>query len=521
MPDTLADARQKVALILEKIAQGVYEKEEVIRLALLAAISGESIFLLGPPGVAKSLIARKLKYAFRDGKSFEYLMNKFSTPDEIFGPVSIKKLKDEDKYERLTEKYLPGANIVFLDEIWKAGPSIQNALLTILNEKVYRNGEQEVEVNIRAIISASNEVPRHADGVDALWDRFLLRYYITEIRNHKNFIQMITSTEDVYEDKVPEDAKITAEEYENWSKSIDQIQIPEEVSSTIQLLKHKITEHNERQASPEEQILVYDRRWKKIIRLLRTSAFLNNREKVDLMDCFLIGHCLWSRPSEFEKINQMLHETICKHGYSLALNLSSLKEELSEFESEVEQETKVKKSIFVDELQSVDLHYLEILDLKQYFDGYLIKRSDFSKLSREETQSISLYDAEKALTNRVNAQLGREENTIDINYNSKMMTFKLRTQKSEQTEIIEKKPHPILVKHWDERVEAIEQFIQKQQNRLENERPDSLDKTAENLFVHPKLSEVVESNWQEVRKKLDSLKLRTEKLAFAYRHLME
>lgn len=511
--------REKIKKILDFVAKGVYEKDEVIRLALLTSLAGESIFLLGPPGVAKSLIARRLKYAFRDGKSFEYLMNKFSTPDEIFGPVSIKKLKDEDKYERLTDKYLPGANIVFLDEIWKAGPAIQNALLTILNEKIYRNGEQEVQVNIRGIISASNEVPYQGEGVDALWDRFLVRYFIKEIKNSNNFLKMITSTEDVYEDEVPEDAKITDEDYLSWSKAIDKIELPPEVLNTIQLIKHKLAEFNESQASAEHKIEVFDRRWKKIVRLMRTAAFLNGRSKVDLMDCFLIAHCLWGRPEQMDRVMDLVSETIRKHGYTLALNLQTLKQELKEFEEEVYQETKIQNKVFKNELITVEKDYYEVLDIKQYFDGFLIKKADFAKLNRDENVSISLYDENQALTNRLNAKLSTEENSIEIFYNSKTTRYPLKTQKAETTEVILKKPHPVILKYWDERIETLQKYIQEQKAKLNQESPDELNHLQENLFVHPNLSQIVEANMKDVIKTLDTLELRVEKLAFYYQSL--
>lgn len=156
-------------------------------MAFLSSIAGESIFLLGLPGVGKSLIARRLKLAFRDARSFEYLMSRFSTPDEIFGPVSISKLKDEDTYERLVEGYLPTADVVFLDEIWKAGPSIQNALLTVLNEKLFRNGDHELRLPLKGIISASNELPAQDEGLEALWDRYLIRIVVPPLISEKAF----------------------------------------------------------------------------------------------------------------------------------------------------------------------------------------------------------------------------------------------------------------------------------------------------------------------------------------------
>ncbi|MCB0560435.1 MAG: AAA family ATPase [Lewinellaceae bacterium] len=508
--------RTKVAELLNSLCEGLYEREESVKLALLSAVAGESIFLLGPPGVGKSLIARRLKYAFKDGVSFEYLMSKFSTPDEIFGPVSIKKLKEEDKYERLTERYLPGANIVFLDEIWKAGPAIQNALLTILNEKIYRNGGEDMQVNIRGIITASNELPPGNSSLDPIWDRFLIRLEVGNIRQFRNFLDMITDTRDVYEDGIDEALKLTEKELQDWSARIDEVELPAEVLNTIQVVKIGMETYNARPNNADKLITVHDRRWKKIVRLLRTAAFLNGRTQVDLMDCFLMVHCLWGKPSQVDIIREIVTEAIRRHGYTMAVNLQMAKREVSDFEEDVDQEIKVRHTVTEEQLMPTEDEYYELLKEDDRFEGTLIRIKQFQKLQMDEAEAVNFYDQQFNLVNRLKAQKGSRQFTVDVFYNSERYTYPLRTRKAERTQVIFKKPHPIVEKHWDERLQRLNAYLSQQLEKIQAHAPNELNHLDENLFVDAEWSEVVRANLREVSEALQNLKLRLEKVQYGY-----
>ena len=318
---------ERFKLLLREMNRGIYEKETEISLSLLAALAGESIILLGPPGVAKSMVARQLKNAFRDAHSFEYLMSRFSTPDEIFGPVSIQKLKTSDTYERAVDGYLPTADVVFLDEIWKAGPAIQNTLLTVINEKIFRNGNREMHLPLKLLVAASNELPAKGEGLEALWDRFVIRIESRPIKMEKNFRAMllevksslevkseerrVKNSTDLFEDTISDeqigaDVSISPAEYAEWSQAIDKIGVKEEVLDAISRIRKVLRAVNVDEAAERRNIYVSDRRWKNIVRLLRTSAFMQDREEVDICDLLPIYHCLWQEPEERDAIRSIV-----------------------------------------------------------------------------------------------------------------------------------------------------------------------------------------------------------------------
>ena len=278
--------KERADLLLKQLCNGLYEKEQAVALSLLCAVAGESIFLLGPPGVAKSMIARRMKQAFRDGKNFEYLMSRFSTPDEIFGPVSISRLKDEDKYEHITDGYLPEADVVFLDEIWKAGPSIQNTLLTVLNEKIFRNGQNTVPLPLKLLITASNELPAEGEGLEALWDRFLIRYFVNPIEDPSSFEYMITSDNVQIEAEVDNSLSFSEEEYHEWHEQSKKTAYSAGIMQTIHAIKNLINEYNQHDEREEERQHLYitARRWQKKFALMRTAAFINNETSIHYAD---------------------------------------------------------------------------------------------------------------------------------------------------------------------------------------------------------------------------------------------
>lgn len=294
--------QQKLIKLINALSENLVERKDVIQLSLLTMLAGENLILIGPPGTAKSEIGRRMSQVIKDVNYYEYLLTKFTTPEEIFGPLSIKELK-EGNFKRNTQGYLPTSNVVFLDEIFKANSAILNSLLTIINEKIFHNGKDKEKSPLVSLIGASNELPIGDDELSALYDRFLVRKFVGYV-SEKNIDTLFHIQTEEF--KLNENLKFTTDEIKSLQKEIQNIAIPKKIIQVIKNIRSAIKK--EFKENMDESFS--DRRLVKIQKLLKSSAFTNNRQEVNISDILLLKHCLWNNPENRDKVSSIINSEI-------------------------------------------------------------------------------------------------------------------------------------------------------------------------------------------------------------------
>ncbi len=278
------------------------DKQEIIRLLMVSAIAGEHMVLVGPPGTAKSAIIRMFAQLI-DAKYFEYLLTRFTEPNELFGPVDIKEFR-EGRYTRRTEDMIPEAEIVFLDEIFKSNSAILNSLLTIINERRFASGGDVREVPLISMFAASNEVPND-ENLSAMFDRFLLRvrsenldsYHFHELvaRGVANEVRRMTGRQGQLKPLT------SARELHALQRNFDRLMVfPEDFLAKYKGLIFQIR---------SEGITVSDRRVVKLLKLFASSAVFDGRDHVTDGDFFVLRH-IWNNLDQAELLEEIVNPIV-------------------------------------------------------------------------------------------------------------------------------------------------------------------------------------------------------------------
>ena len=360
--------KKRIRSILNLLNKGLYEREEIIAITLLSALAEQNIFLFGAPGTAKSLISRRLSKAFETNNYFEHLMQKFSTPEEVFGPISITELK-KDNYIRKTEGFLPEAEFAFLDEIWKSSPAILNTLLTIINEKKFKNGSDIKEVPLKVLISASNETPPENQGLDALYDRFLTRLLVPPVTERSNFetiLQNGSSSENI---TIPDNLKLKNDELQKWQIEINKVKLSADTLHIINGIRLEFEKLN-RSKTKEEVIYVSDRRWQKAATLLKASAFFCDRLETNIADCLLLSYCLWTKPENRENVKNIVEEIIKDNGFQSDVSLLEIDTEKDNLEKEINSELYYSLDVYKTVQLTGNVNYFKCVREFKLNDGW-------------------------------------------------------------------------------------------------------------------------------------------------------
>ena len=289
MPDSTA----KFAAIRDELNHVFLERAELIDGALCALLSASHVLVIGPPGTAKSMLADEICRRIEGANYFQWLLTKFSTPEEIFGAVSLKGLEQDD-YRRVTDNKLPETHIAFLDEIFKANSSILNALLTVINERVFHNGRQRITVPLITLFGASNELPDEEE-LTALFDRFMLRFMVDYIGEDFRFLKMLEGMPPVGR------TSISLDELRELQGRAAAVRVPAGIMRSIAELRHSLA---------SQQIIVSDRRWRNSLAIVRAHAFIFGRDVASEDDLLFLEHVLWKDPEELPKVRDILRRLV-------------------------------------------------------------------------------------------------------------------------------------------------------------------------------------------------------------------
>lgn len=286
-------------LILDEVASTYLERRAAIEAVIMAILSKQHAFILGPPGTGKSEMTRDIIGRIVDATYFEQLLSKTRPDAAVLGPYNLPLLKTQGDFKRKVNGFLPTANFAFIDEVGKMSPTLGHDLLAVLNERILHevNGTRSAQsLPLYSAITASNElIVEESDDAAALWDRLLVRVLVDYIQESGNFAVLLQSAV-----SLPTTQTRTEVKFADLQDAIDNvvpaIDVPVGAIETILKLRDELR---------SAEIVPSDRRWRQCVRLLQASAFFNGRSQVEDDDLHVLRYALWDGPEQITPVERM------------------------------------------------------------------------------------------------------------------------------------------------------------------------------------------------------------------------
>jgi MoxR-like ATPase len=325
----------KIQNIQAHLNQSFYERASVINGMLVALLSRQMLFMLGPPGVGKSALCNALCKAL-GGNYFAWQVSKFTTPEELFGPVSFKAM-ESDQHVRVTTGKLPKADIAFVDEIFKGSSSILNTLLPIMNERTFFNGSEPEQIPLQVMFGASNELP-DSEELAPMYDRFVLRYLVSELQDDASRKALLKSK--IQASKPAALPTLSLSELKAEQDAVSQVGISDDTIDLIIKLWNEVRGQGQ---------VVSDRKWAQIIAVLQAQAYLNGHSEVQPDDLEILENVLWRETDEIKKVRQVVAKYANPLGQEIMDITDGIRDVINSYRSkeieDIEAHKKIKKGL--------------------------------------------------------------------------------------------------------------------------------------------------------------------------------
>lgn len=285
---------EKINKISSELKKEFYERDEIIDSILISLVAKGHLLLLGDPGTAKSLLIQTVAKRIDGCVYFQWLVTRFTAPEELFGPPDIKGLS-EGRFERITRAKMPEAHIAFVDEIFKANSSILNSQLTLLNEREFDNGVKRIKCPLQSCFGASNELPQD-ESLAALYDRFMFRFDVKYIVDGDNWAALM---QDV--------ANSTSKSYGKTTIELAELELAQQEASKVHLPLAVIDQLREIKSKLEKEgIVPSDRKWIQLTSVLKASAYLRGETEVGTEDLDILTNTLWDEPQQRKIVRKIV-----------------------------------------------------------------------------------------------------------------------------------------------------------------------------------------------------------------------